>query len=138
MPWVWYAFCNVSVGKNLYLFCRTRITNPGWRGWWVLALVVDSCEFLPFRVLKCFRSYNCIFANTQESMQWYNCRQCQIMHLYNCKIFQIVQLNNWTIDGYKFCSNRPGVFTRVKCFVKWINDVQARHVSPNFAWKKIL
>ena len=26
----------------------------------------------------------------------------------------------------------------MKCFVKWINDVQARHVSPNFAWKKIL
>ena len=62
MPWVCYAFGNVSVGKNLYLFCRTRITNPGWRGWWVLALVVDSCEFLPFKVSKCFRSYNCIFA----------------------------------------------------------------------------
>ena len=84
--------------------------SPGWREWSALELVVEKCKNSNKRILR------------------YAVNQFSKFH----KVDSLKLTSTDELNSTEICRrNRPGVFSRVKCFVRWIKKVQRRIESQS-------
>ena len=133
----WCVQVIVVDGQNLRWW-RSKGCLPGWQwgsaccqglAWTTKMPELVFCTAPPFLSIRTrvvshdWRGWSAL-ALAVEKCGWLNIFSSAQFKNYLCPLF----------PTFDCCSNRPGVFSRVKCFVRWIRAVQRKIVSCTYVW----
>ena len=107
--------------------------------WWMSGVVVVWCGGCPISPMVWWMS-GVVDVWCGGCPVWWMSGVVDVLFYTRCGGCLVCWMSVWWMSYNHFptidcCSNRPGVFSRVKCFVRWIRAVQRRTVSCPISMK---